>query len=107
MTATEQKLSRELAVQRRRVDGLNQKILKLVQERGEIVLAIADLKRDLGLERFDPRREEDMLRVLLHQNEGPFDAAELREIFAALFRASLELQARRRRRPTRKPEGNK
>lgn len=106
MTA-EQELTRELAAQRRREDGLNQKILKLVQERARIVLAIADLKRDLGLERFDPRREEEMLRVLLHQKDGPFDAAELREIFAALFRASLELQARRRRRPARKPEGDK
>ena len=105
MTAAERELTRELAAQRRLVDGLNQKILKLVQKRGEIVLAIADLKRDLGLERFDPRREDDMLRVLLHQNDGPFAAAELREIFAALFRASLELQARRRRRPSRRPEG--
>jgi 3-deoxy-7-phosphoheptulonate synthase / chorismate mutase len=89
-----QRLVRDLAAQRRLVDGLNLKILGLIQERARVVLAIADLKSELGLVAFDPRREEQMLRAIVRHPDGPFAPAELREIFAALFRASLALQQR-------------
>jgi 3-deoxy-7-phosphoheptulonate synthase / chorismate mutase len=89
-----QRLVRDLAAQRLLVDGLNQKILELVQERARVVLAIADLKSELDLVPFDPRREEQMLRALVRHPGGPFAPAEVREIFATLFRASLALQQR-------------
>ena len=83
---------------RRRVDALNLELLALVQERAEIVLEISRLKEDLGLDSHDPRREEEMLQRLTASTSGPFGPAEIRTI----FRASLGLQERVRKRLARR-----
>lgn len=92
---TQEDGGRRLAELRSQVDRLNLELLALLQERGEVVLSIAEAKEELGREAFDPRREEEMLRTLVRQSEGPFGPGELRGIFRAIFRASLELQDRR------------
>jgi hypothetical protein len=56
------------------------------------VLEIAALKRDKGLAGYDAKREEEMLQSLTSSALGPFGPAEVREIFKAIFRASLDLQ---------------
>ncbi len=85
----------ELALLRARIDELNRRILALAQERAEVVLEIARSKDALGLEAYDPEREERMLQKLIRSTSGPFDPGEVREIFQALFRASLSLQERK------------
>jgi 3-deoxy-7-phosphoheptulonate synthase/chorismate mutase len=89
----------ELEKLRRRVDDLNSRLLELLQERAGTVLRISRLKEDLDLDAHDPRREEEMLRKLTRSPSGPFGAAEVREIFQAIFRASLALQKREREQP--------
>jgi 3-deoxy-7-phosphoheptulonate synthase/chorismate mutase len=82
---------------RREIDRLNQEILALIQERAEIVLEIAALKRSQGLDGYDPRREEEMLDRLTSGRAGAFGPPEIREIFTAIFRASLDIQDHERR----------
>lgn len=82
---------------RDQIDQVNERILALLQQRGEIVLQIAALKREMGLEGYDPRREEEMLHHLIERAAGPYGIAEVREIFTAIFRASLDLQDIERR----------
>jgi len=77
---------------RDRIDVLNGRILALLQERAGIVLEVAQLKQEQGLEGHDPRREEEMLRHLTAEPSGPFGPAEIRAIFKAIFRASLAIQ---------------
>lgn len=79
---------------REQIDSLNDQILALVQQRAEIVLEIARVKREQGLEGHDPRREEAMLQRLTEAATGPFGPAEVRAIFRAIFRASLAIQNR-------------
>jgi 3-deoxy-7-phosphoheptulonate synthase/chorismate mutase len=81
---------------RRDIDRLNREILDLVQERAEVVLAIARYKREHGVAAYDPTREEAMLRDLMRDLRGPFQAADVRDVFTAIFRASLHLQQRDR-----------
>ncbi|HYU35757.1 MAG TPA: chorismate mutase [Thermoanaerobaculia bacterium] len=88
----------ELEALRRRIDDLNLRILDLAQERAAVVVEISRLKEELGLDSHDPEREEKMLRKLTRSTSGPFGPGEVREIFQALFRASLALQERDRRR---------
>lgn len=87
-----------LASLRRDIDLLNQEILTLIQKRADLVLQIADLKRSQGLDGYDPRREEEMLGRLTSVGGGPFLPSDIREIFGAIFRASLDIQDRERRR---------
>lgn len=79
---------------REQIDSLNGQILALVQQRAEIVLEIARLKQEQGLEGYDPEREEEMLRRLTAAATGPFGPPEIRSIFRAIFRASLAIQHR-------------
>ncbi|MGQ0723321.1 MAG: bifunctional 3-deoxy-7-phosphoheptulonate synthase/chorismate mutase [Candidatus Eiseniibacteriota bacterium] len=78
------------------VDRLNREILDLVQERAEIVRLIARYKEEHGVAAYDPTREEAMLRDVLRESRGPFHVAEIRAVFSAIFRASLQLQQRER-----------
>ncbi len=87
----------KLAALRREIDRLNQEILALIQERAEIVLEIAEQKRSHGIDGYDPRREDEMLERLTAGRPGAFGPAEIREIFTAIFRASLDIQDRERR----------
>lgn len=83
-----------LAQLRERIDVLNGRILALLQERAEVVLEIAGVKQALKLGPYDPRREEDMLQRLMAAPAGPIGAADIREIFTAIFRACLVIQNR-------------
>ena len=86
---------------RARIDRVNHEILGLLQTRGQIVLEIARLKQSQGLEGYDPGREERMLDRLTAGSSGPFGAPFIREVFRAIFRASLELQDEKRRKSLR------
>jgi len=90
-----------LGALRQEIDDLNKKILALVQGRAELVLEIAKIKRAQGLDGHDPEREVDMLKSLTAANTGPFGPDEVKEIFKAIFRASLDIQDRERRRSLR------
>ena len=81
-----------LGALRDEIDDLNERILSLVQQRGDVVLEIAQAKRAMGLAGHDPEREEEMLRRLTARPGGPFAPSAVREIFKSILRASLEIQ---------------
>lgn len=89
-----------LRLLRERLDRVNRDILRLVQQRGELMLEVAALKDELGLDSYDPRREAEMVRDLTERSEGPegpagpFSSEELAAIFRQLFATSLDLQRR-------------
>jgi len=83
------------------IDTLNLDILRLLQRRAEVVLEIAAIKRRENLDSYEPSREEEMLRTLAAAPSGPFGADEIREIFRAIFHASLDIQNRERTRAMR------
>jgi len=87
-----------LSMLRQEVDRLNERILGLVQGRGELVLEIAKIKQAHGLDGYDPQRELEMLQRLTATASGPFGPEEVKEIFRTIFRASLDLQDVQRRR---------
>ena len=97
MPTTSLRPGRDLHALHQRINDLNSAILTLVKQRSEAVIAIAQVKEELGITAFDQRREEEMLRRVVRAAQGPYDEGELREIFTALFRASLALQQRARR----------
>ena len=91
-----------LTALRTEIDLLNEQILSSIQKRGRIVLEIAALKRAQGLDGYDAKREEEMLQSLLASAAlEPFGPAEVREIFKAIFRASLDIQDREGRKAMR------
>ncbi len=87
-----------LMVLREQIDATNVKLLELLQHRATVVMEIAAHKRALGLDGYDPEREDEMLSALVERADGgPFMRTDVRDIFRAIFRASLEIQDRDRR----------
>lgn len=75
-----------------KLGGINKELLKLLNERAEIVRNIGEIKEKQGVPKFDPVRERAMLEDLTSQNNGPFKDAEIKHIFKEIFKASLHLQ---------------
>ncbi|MDQ0086634.1 3-deoxy-7-phosphoheptulonate synthase/chorismate mutase [Paenibacillus anaericanus] len=75
-----------------KLGGINKELLKLLNERAEIVRSIGEIKEKQGVPKFDPVRERAMLEELTTQNNGPFKDAEIKHIFKEIFKASLHLQ---------------
>jgi len=86
----------ELGTLRSKIDGLNRRILELLQQRGDVVLEIARVKQEKGLDGYDASREDEMLRELAGSAVGPFGPPEVKEIFKAIFRSSVNIQERKR-----------
>ncbi|MGG3450735.1 bifunctional 3-deoxy-7-phosphoheptulonate synthase/chorismate mutase [Domibacillus aminovorans] len=84
--------NQELDQLRGKVDEMNVQILKLINERAELVQDIGRIKEKQSVNRYDPVRERSMLNTLLEKNDGPFERSTVEHIFKEIFKASLELQ---------------
>ncbi|RYG74942.1 3-deoxy-7-phosphoheptulonate synthase [Lentibacillus lipolyticus] len=85
-------MSNELEQLRQQLDGINEQLLDLINQRAEIAQEIGKVKNKQGINRFDPVRERKMLDELTKDNEGPFENSTIEHIFKEIFKASLELQ---------------
>jgi 3-deoxy-7-phosphoheptulonate synthase / chorismate mutase len=76
---------------RAELDELNVRLLDLLEARGRVVETIAALKRQHGIEIYDPRRETAMLDHVLGRANGPFSPDQLERVFRRIFEVSREL----------------
>jgi 3-deoxy-7-phosphoheptulonate synthase/chorismate mutase len=77
---------------RTRIDEINLELLKLINERAQLVQEIGQVKGGQGVYRYDPVRERKMLDLIKEENDGPFDNSTIDHIFKEIFKASLNLQ---------------
>ena len=70
---------------RAKIDELDQRLLKLLSERAEFVLAVGKIKNERNMEVFDPERERQIIRSILRENKGPLDEDALRRIFQCVI----------------------
>lgn len=82
----------QLDILRDKLDTVNLKLLELINERAELVQEIGKVKREQGVNRFDPVRERKMLDLIAEHNKGPFETSTLQHLFKQIFKVSLELQ---------------
>lgn len=77
---------------RDRVDELNLEILRLINERAEVVQEIGKIKEKQGVNRYDPLRERHMLNLLKEHHDGPLSQGTVEHIFKEIFKSALKLQ---------------
>lgn len=82
----------DLEALRSRVDEINVEILRLINERSEVVQEIGRVKEKQGVNRYDPLRERHMLDHLKENNDGPMPQSTVEHIFKEIFKTALELQ---------------
>lgn len=75
----------ELSDWRARIDGLNQQLLELLNERAKCAQAIAELKKKKMLPVYDPLREKQVFEAVLGMNNGPLPDDSIRRIFESII----------------------
>ena len=80
---------------RRRVDEVDLELIRILNERARIVQEIMTIKGEAGKPLFDPRREEEILRRVAEQNEGPIYDTSMREIFELILHRIRDLEVQR------------
>ena len=76
---------------RKRIDELDDQILKLLDERANVVSDVARSKRAANLPTYDPERERQVLERLAAR-AGRFPADAIRAVYREVMSASLALQ---------------
>ncbi len=77
---------------RSKIDEIDAKLVRLLNERTERVLEIGELKHETGGEVYSPDREEAVLRKVVEQSGGPLPAESLRAIYREVMSSALALE---------------
>jgi len=89
----------ELARLRRRIDALDRRIVKLLNERAELARRVGQAKVAAGRRGIrDIEREREILLRVAMANAGPMPQADLIALYRRLFSATRALEAADRRR---------
>jgi len=83
-----------MAEARRRIDGIDGKLLTLLSERARSALEIAEIKRENRLPIRNLRREEEVLAALAAHNPGPLPEESIRRIWERIFEEMRALESR-------------
>jgi len=77
---------------RRRIDEIDQQILKLLNERSRCAVEIGHIKQALNLPAWHPEREMQILRNVVKANAGPLDDAAIRRLFERIIDEARSLE---------------
>jgi chorismate mutase len=78
-------MSSKLSAVRRRIDRLDQQLLRLLNQRARLALAIGRIKKRRKWPVFDAYREAFVLRHVTRVNRGPLSARAIHHIFQAIL----------------------
>ena len=70
---------------RKRIDLVDRRVLRLLNQRAVLALRVGRLKKRHGRSLFDPRRERAILRRLTVANLGPLPAPAVRAIYREIL----------------------
>jgi chorismate mutase len=77
---------------RKRIDEIDQELVKLLNARSQCAVEIGHLKKQLGLPAWQPQREVEILRNVVTSNAGPLDDAAIRRLFERIIDEARSLE---------------
>lgn len=77
---------------RQQIDGLDQELVQLIEQRAQLVLQISQEKKTLGLDVHIPEREQQIVDSLYLRFGDKFNLQELQDIYQAIFKATVRMQ---------------
>ena len=70
---------------RRRIDRIDRRLVRLLNDRAGCAIALGRIKRRRGLTIYQPAREEEVLGNIQRSNGGPLESAALRRLFERII----------------------
>jgi chorismate mutase len=77
---------------RRRIDVIDEQLLRLLNSRSACAVEIGKVKRALGLPVYSPGREAWILERVMRENPGPLDGASVLRVFERIIDESRRLE---------------
>jgi chorismate mutase-like protein len=77
---------------RKRIDEIDQELVRLLNERSRCAVEIGHLKKELGMPAWQPEREAEILRNVVKSNHGPLDDAAIRRLFERIVDEARALE---------------
>jgi chorismate mutase len=82
----------EIADWRRKIDELDEQIVRLINQRAEAARAIGEIKQKTGLPVYEPNREKDVFDHVKRANPGPLSDGELVDVYERIIDVMRALQ---------------
>jgi chorismate mutase len=77
---------------RKRIDEIDQQLVKLLNERSQCAVEIGQIKKKLNVPAWQPKREAEILRNVVKSNRGPLDDAAIRRLFERIIDEARSLE---------------
>ena len=77
---------------RRRIDDIDEQLVRLLSARAECALAIGHEKKLAGLEVYQPSREAEVLGHVQRVNMGPLDDGAIKRLFERIIDEARRLE---------------
>ena len=77
---------------RKRIDEIDQQLLKLLNERSRCAVEIGHIKKKARLPAWHPEREMEILSNVAKANRGPLDDAAIRRLFERIIDEARSLE---------------
>ncbi len=88
----EERLVARLDELRRRIDALDEQLVRLLSERAACALEIGRVKKQAGMDVYQPAREAEVLAHVQHVNGGPLDHGAIRRLFERVIDEARRLE---------------
>jgi len=82
----------EIEAWRRRIDAIDEQLMRLLNSRSACAVEIGRIKRSLGLPVYSPEREAWILDRVMRENPGPLDDTAIRRVFERIIDESRRLE---------------
>lgn len=75
----------EISDWRRKIDDLDEQIVRLISQRAEAAQAIGELKHKANLPIYEPLREQQVFDHVRSKNAGPLSDIEMQDIYERII----------------------
>ncbi len=77
---------------RRRIDGIDEKLVELLNQRARAAAAIGKLKRAASEPVYQPQRENEVLEQVQKLNAGPLSDEQLKRLFKCIVDEARKIE---------------
>jgi chorismate mutase-like protein len=82
----------DIADWRKKIDALDEQIVKLLNERAACAIAIGDIKRKDNAAIYEPKREQQVIAHARKSNPGPLAGEQVQDIYERIMDIMRSLQ---------------
>jgi chorismate mutase len=79
---------------RKRIDELDEQLVRLLSARAACALEVGRVKKALGVQIYQPTREAEVLAHVARVNRGPLDDGAIRRLFERIIDEARRLERR-------------